>query len=94
MLLDRTDQAISSTDLQKNTRKLLDRIADGSQDRYVVMRDNKPTAVLLAAERYEALMDYLEDMRVDRMAIERLAAVPNPKLISLEEMDAFIESME
>ena len=94
MLLDRTDQAISSTDLQKNTRKILDRIADGSQDRYVVMRDNKPTAVMIAAERYEALMDYLEDMRIDALAAERLAANPNPKYITSEEMDKFIEDMD
>ena len=94
MLLDRTDQAISSTDLQKNTRKILDRIADGSQDRYVVMRDNKPTAVVIAAERYEALMDHIEDMRIDALAAERLSANPNPKYITLEELDEFIEGME
>lgn len=35
MLLERADQAISSTELQKNARLLLDRMASGQQDRYV-----------------------------------------------------------
>lgn len=86
MLLDRTDQAISSTDLQKNTREILDRIVSGKQDRYVVMRDNKPAAVLLPTEMYEALMDELADMRIDALAAERVATFDEAKTITLEEM--------
>lgn len=63
MLLDRADQAISSTELQKSTKVLLDRLLAGDQDRYVVIRDNRPTAVLLPIERYEALMEELESLR-------------------------------
>ena len=44
MLLNRTSQAISATDLQKKTRELLDRISSGEQDHFVVMRDNRHTA--------------------------------------------------
>jgi antitoxin StbD len=92
MLLDRADQAISSTDLQKNARLLLDRMANGSQDRYVVIRDNKPTAVMLPTERYEALMEELEDLRIEAVARERLASIDMSKLISHDEMLARIES--
>ena len=88
MLLDRTDQVISSTELQKNTRQLLDRIADGRQDRYVVMRDNRPTAVVLATARYEALMSELEDLRVEALARERLASIGELEPISHAEMQA------
>lgn len=63
MLLDRADQAISSTELQKSTKVLLDRLLAGDQDRYVVIRDNRPTAVLLPIDRYEALMEELESLR-------------------------------
>ena len=86
MLLDRADQAISSTDLQKNTKVLLDRMADGSQDRYVVIRDNRPMAVLLPTDRYEALMEELEDMRVDAIARERVASLKIEDTISHAEM--------
>jgi antitoxin StbD len=74
MLLDRADQAISSTELQKNTRLLLDRIATGQQDRYVVIRDNRPTAVMLSTASYEALMAELEDLRIEAVARDRLSS--------------------
>jgi antitoxin StbD len=74
MLLDRADQAISSTELQKNTRLLLDRMADGRQDHYVVIRDNRPTAVMLPIARYEALMTELEDLRIEAVARDRLSS--------------------
>ncbi len=86
MLLDRSDQAISSTDLQKNTRTVLDRMADGKQDRYVVMRDNRPTAVMLPAARYEALMAELEDLRIEAVARNRLSSIGKAKTISHAEM--------
>lgn len=86
MLLDRSDQAISSTDLQKNTREILDRLTEGKQDRYVVMRDNKPAAVLLPTKMYEALMDELADMRIEAIALERIATFDESKAISHEEM--------
>jgi antitoxin StbD len=86
MLLERTDQAISSTDLQKNTREILDRLTDGKQDRYVVMRDNKPAAVLLPTQMYEALMDELADMRIEAIALERIATFDPEKALTLEQL--------
>jgi antitoxin StbD len=88
MLLERADQAISSTDLQKNTRALLDHVADGSQDKYVVMRDNRPTAVMLSVARFEALMDELEDLRIEAVARDRLASLAQQEFISHEDMMA------
>jgi antitoxin StbD len=86
MLLDRADQAISSTDLQKNTKALLDRIASGQQDRYVVIRDNRPAAVLMPTERYEAIMNELEDLRIDALARDRLATLDESTSISHADM--------
>lgn len=92
MLLKRADQAISSTDLQKKTRELLDRISGGKQDHYVVMRDNRPAAVMMATERYEALIEELEDLRIEAVARARLGA-PRKNYVSRKDMDAFIESL-
>ena len=94
MLLDRSDQAITSTDLSKKTRLLLDQIANGSQDRFVVMRDNRPTAVMLATERYEALMDELEDYRIDALARDRLAQSSNGAVLSRDKMAAFVAGLK
>lgn len=86
MLLERADQAISSTDLQKNSRLLLDRIASQEQDRYVVMRDNRPTAVMMSTAHYEALMDELDDLRIEAVARERLSSIGQVDLISHADM--------
>lgn len=86
------DMAISSTDLQKKTRELLDRIASGEHDHFVVMRDNRPAAVMMATGRYEALMEELEDLRIEATARARLAT-PREDYISKKDMDAFLESL-
>ncbi len=86
MLLERADQAISSTDLQKNARLLLDRIASQEQDRYVVIRDNRPTAVMLSTSNYEALIAELKDLRNEVAACERLSSIGQVELISHADM--------
>ena len=92
MLLTRSNQAVSATDLQKKTRELLDRISSGEEDHFVVMRDNRPTAVMMATDRYEALMEELADLRIDEVARSRLATRPED-YISFEEMKTFVDSL-
>jgi antitoxin StbD len=92
MLLKTASQAISSTDLQKKTRELLDRIAKGGQDHFVVMRDNRPAAVMMATGRYEALIEELEDLRIEAVARARLGT-PRKTYVSRKDMDDFVESL-
>ncbi len=86
MILERTDQAISTTDLQRQGKTLLDRLQSGDQDKYVVMRDNRPACVMLPIATYEALMDELEDMRIDAIAAERAATFDPATAIPLDVM--------
>lgn len=86
MILDRADQAISTTDLQRQSKALLDRLQRGDQDKYVVMRDNKPACVILPVASYAALIDELEDMRIDALAAERMTTFDPAKAITHEEM--------
>jgi antitoxin StbD len=92
MLLKNSQQVVSSTDLQKKTRELLDDISGGKQEHYVVMRDNKPAAVMMATERYQALIEELEDLRIEAVARARLAT-PRKAYVSKQKMEAFIESL-
>ena len=92
MLLNRADQAISTTDLQKKTREVLDRIATGQEDHFVVMRDNRPTAVMMALERYEALLDELADLRIEATARAR-TSTPRKDYLSSKKMKAFLDSI-
>jgi len=86
MILERTDQAISATDLQRQGKALLDRLQSGDQDKYVVMRDNKPACVMLPVTGYEALMDEIEDLRIDAIAAGRAATFDPAKAIGHAEM--------
>jgi antitoxin StbD len=92
MLLSNANQAISATDLQKKTRELLDRISSGEEDHFVVMRDNRPTAVMMSTDRYEALMDELVDLQIEARAISRLPLTAED-IISEEDMNAFVDSL-
>ncbi len=65
----------------------IDRLACGAQDKYVVMRNNTPAAVILPVAAYEALQDEVEDLGVEAVvARERLRTYDLAKAITHEEM--------
>jgi antitoxin StbD len=92
MLLNHSNQAVSATDLQKKTKELLDRISLGVDDHLVVMRDNRPTAVMMGTERYEAMMDELADLRVEAVARARMTTAQK-EYVSAKDMSAFVDSL-
>lgn len=54
-LLERADQAITTTDVQRNSKQIFDRLQRGDQDRFLVMREGRPAVELLRLDTYEAL---------------------------------------
>ncbi len=82
----RTSETISVTDIQRRAKDIFDRIEKGEQDKYVVLKNNAIAAVLLPADRYEALMDELDDLRIGAVAAERILTFDRSKAISHEEM--------
>ena len=52
------DYTVSVTELKRNYAAIVDE-ADGA---VAVLNHNKPESYLIPAARYEALMDYLEDL--------------------------------
>lgn len=85
-LLERSDQAISVTEVSRSAKTIFDRLSSGKQQKYIVMRNNSPAAVMLPVEAYEALMDELDDMRIELTALERLKSFDRSNAISHEEM--------
>ncbi|CAH2792604.1 MAG: hypothetical protein CBARDCOR_4844 [uncultured Caballeronia sp.] len=67
----------------------MDRIASGDAGPYVVVRDNRPSAVLTPTERYEAIMNELADLRVEALARDRLATLDKATSISHAYMLAY-----
>ena len=66
MILDATAEAISTTDLQRRGKEMLDQLQIGPQKTFVVMRNNKQVAVLVALAAYEAMVQELNDLRAKR----------------------------
>lgn len=59
----RREETISVTDIQRRAKEVFERVERGEQEKFVVLRNNEIAAVLLRADRYEALMDELADLR-------------------------------
>lgn len=85
-LLERVDQAISVTEVSRSAKEIFTKLENGKQDKFVVMRNNAPTAVMLPVDAYEALIDELEDLRIERIAMRRMATFVRGKAITHEEI--------
>ncbi|WP_109514253.1 Phd-YefM [Pseudomonas ovata] len=66
----------------------LKEVTSGITTHLVIFKDNEPAAVLVGVDAYQALQDELEDLRAERMAIERLSTLNEMNTVSLEDMEA------
>jgi len=87
-LMDRAEQAVSVTTMARSFSAKLREIATRQIEKLVVFKDNEPAAVILNVEAYQELLDELEDLRVERVARERLDSFERDKAISHEDMVA------
>ncbi|HTN30857.1 MAG TPA: type II toxin-antitoxin system prevent-host-death family antitoxin [Pseudomonas sp.] len=87
-LLDRAEQAVSATAMVRNFGARLKEVTSGEVTHLVIFKDNEPAAVLVGVEAYQALQDELEDLRAERLAIERLTTHDEDHTLSLEDMEA------
>jgi antitoxin StbD len=85
-LLERSNQAVSVTDVSRSAKSIFDRLSSGKQEKYVVMRNNAPAAVMMPVSIYEALMDELDDLHIQLTARDRLQSFDLAKSISHEDM--------
>ncbi len=85
-LLERSNQALSVTELVRSAKDVFERLESGEQDKYVVMRNNAPAAVMMPVAAYEALIDEIEDLRIEAVARERLQSFDRKKAITHAEM--------
>lgn len=85
-LLERSSQAISVTEVSRSAKTIFDRLSNGTQDKYVVMRNNAPAAVMMPVSVYETMMDELNDLHIQLTARDRLHSFDSSKAISHDEM--------
>jgi antitoxin StbD len=85
-LLERSDDALSITDMVKSAKNIINNLTTGEHDHYVILKNNSPAAVLLNIQAYEALLDELEDLRIEAVARKRLQDFDKSSAISHEDM--------
>lgn len=85
-LLESSAQAVSITDFIRSAKSYLHDLKEGTQNRFVVMKNNQPEAVMLSVETFELMMNELDDMRIELLAAERLQNLDSNKLVSHEDM--------
>jgi antitoxin StbD len=85
-LMERSDQAVSVTEISRSAKAIFDKLAKGKQDKCIVMKNNMPVAVMLPVDSYEAIMDELEDLRIEAVVRERIRTFDPTKAITHEDM--------
>jgi len=85
-LLERSSQAVSVTEVSRSAKTIFDRLSSGKQEKYVVMRNNAPAAVMMPVSVYESMMDELNDLHIQLTARDRLCSFDSSKAISHDEM--------
>ncbi len=85
-LLERSDQALSVTDFTRSAKSIIDKLEAGERNKYVMMRNNHPAAVLMNVQHYEALLAEIEDLKIQFVARERLKSFDPNQTISHDEM--------
>lgn len=85
-LLERADQALPITEMSRSTKKIIDDLQSGQQDKYIVMRNNIPAAVMVSVQYYEDLMNLFDDLTLENRTIKRLSNLKKDELISHKDM--------
>jgi len=85
-LIERSEETISVDDLGRSAKEIINNLASGEHDHFVIMKNNSPAAVLLTTRSYEALLDDLEDLRIEAVVRERSQTFDKTKAITHDEM--------
>jgi prevent-host-death family protein len=67
--------------------RLAELVRDAQDEDVILLRHGRPAAVIVGAERFDALMEELEDAR-DRMAVSEASETPDDMFIPLEKIKA------
>jgi len=80
------NEMLSATDLSKKTSSILSELSEHNHDKFVIVRNNQPNAVLLSLAAYEALLEDIDDLQLSRTASERLESFDPATAIAHEDM--------
>jgi antitoxin StbD len=77
---------LSSTQLSKKTAATLNSIENGEIDKFIILKNNSPKAILMSFESYEAMEEEIEDLRLTSLILSRIQNFDPKEIISHKEM--------
>ncbi len=77
---------LSSTNLAKNTAATLNSFEIGEVDKFIILKNNAPKAILMSIESYESMEEEIEDLRLTALALSRIQSFKPDEGITHEEM--------
>ncbi|QWK80803.1 type II toxin-antitoxin system Phd/YefM family antitoxin [Ochrobactrum sp. BTU1] len=80
----RADRAVSVSELKKNPSAIM---SDEDGSPIAVLNHNKVMGYFVPAQQYEQLLDYVEDLRLELTAIERIEGQVDMIEMSWEELE-------
>ena len=81
---------LSATALSKKTSATLEAMERGETDKFLILKNNTPKAVLLSIDAYESMEEEIEDLRLATLALARLENFkPEEALAHTEMMKKF-----
>ena len=73
----------SVSELKKNPSQLIE---ESKGESIAILNHNKPTAYLVPAEKYEMMMEELDDLNISRIIQEREDEKKSAKEVSLDDL--------
>ncbi len=80
--MNRATDYLSATALSKKTSATLDALERGEAEKFIILKNNSPKAVLLSMESYEDMEEEMEDLRLTALALARLESFDEKKALS------------
>lgn len=77
---------LSATALSKKTAATLESLEKGEAEKFIILKNNAPKAILMSVEAYEALEEEMEDLRLTALALARLHTFQKKDAVSHETM--------
>ena len=77
---------ISATVLSRKTAHTLDSLTNGEKEKFIILKNNAPKAILMSVDAYETMEEELEDLRLTSLALARMQTFSLDHAISHKEM--------
>ena len=80
------EKCLSATALSKKTSASLELMEKGEVDKFLILKNNAPKAILMSIDTYEAMQEEMEDLRLATLALSRLKNFKPEEALSHKEM--------